>query len=517
MSLRVTPSPFWKIGAGTFFVGHVSCRPKTLSRVQFYLSEPESRALSDVEHFRGPKERREGSEVAFDRKCSHEATHLHLPALPVAVAFPGAPAEVRGGGAHFGGEVEERPEAPVDLGPGDMEPGELQGPAEHEEDQSAEVRLLEEPAADLEPGGSEEAEDGFPLGKRLVGRDEGRQGAENGGGAAFRVDFLPSPGDGGFRPVQHEGEAAGSEAGSGHTFDREQGVGLEIGRLTEEKEIEGERIARRELPGFRGRLEDVWAWRRGKAAEERWRLALDEGLEEPGVDAGSAQQAVGARLGRTHGADRAAQGVAEGSPEERALEQREAGGLQGTQGEAQAQVGDPREEVASAPRRSLGEHEGSLKEEGNAEAGAGGEEGMGSRRGQAQDLPRALDQPPPQPSPAAREREPPALGCAGSLSSVHGSDWHRVGKNHDGRLDDDFDGFRLDLKASKGDWTLQNDFEAFVLKSKTLGFNLLDQNSDPIRQNGDRVGKNDNGCLRFEFESVRLDSEGSGFNLTVRI
>ena len=93
-------------------------------------------------------------------------------------------------------------------------------------------------------------------------------------------------------PVELEREAVAAEAGPGHALDREKSIGLEIGRLPEEQEVEVERVAGREMAGVGRGLEDIRARRSGEAVQKGRRLVLDQGLEETGVDTGAPQPAV---------------------------------------------------------------------------------------------------------------------------------------------------------------------------------------------------------------------------------
>jgi hypothetical protein len=63
-----------------------------------------------------------------------------------------------------------------------------------------------------------------------------------------------------------------SQPGGRHALNGQEGVGLELDRLAEEHEVEGERVAGPEVADLGRRLEDVGARARGQAAEERRRL-----------------------------------------------------------------------------------------------------------------------------------------------------------------------------------------------------------------------------------------------------
>jgi hypothetical protein len=247
-------------------------------------------------------------------------------------------------------------EGPVDRGSGDVEPGELEGAADHGEDQRAGVESGGEVAALLEAQGGEQADCG-PVLCKAGSRGEGRWG----GGTAVREE---GEGDtvGGARlgAVQLERGAGNAEAGPCHALDGEQHVGLEVHGLADQDQVERQRIAGGEVPwvrclGIEPGLEDVGSRGGAQPAQERRRLALDEGLEDPRVDARLPQPAALARLLGTHRADRPPQGVPEGAAEHRALVRRQMGGGEGAEGEVEAEVGDGREGVGEGnPRgRSL--------------------------------------------------------------------------------------------------------------------------------------------------------------------
>jgi len=109
-------------------------------------AEAEGGSLADVEDLGGAQERPEGSEVAFDGQGAEEAAEAHLGALPVAVALPVVPVEVRSQEADGAGVVQERAEAPVDLGAGDVEVRELEGPPQDVE-QEVQLGLVRAPGA----------------------------------------------------------------------------------------------------------------------------------------------------------------------------------------------------------------------------------------------------------------------------------------------------------------------------------------------------------------------------------
>jgi hypothetical protein len=99
--------------------------------------------------------------------------------------------------------------------------------------------------AALEPHGRREAEHG-PRAAETVGR---RQLALNDGpgqSAPPGEDVAPAgPAIRDTHAVEREGEAVAAEPGRGHALDGEKGVGLELGGLAEEEEVEVERIAGR--------------------------------------------------------------------------------------------------------------------------------------------------------------------------------------------------------------------------------------------------------------------------------
>jgi len=134
-------------------------------------------------------------------------------------------------------------------------------------------------------------------------------------------EHLPPAGEpvGHADPVELEREAVAAEARSPHALDGEKGIGLEIGRLAEEEEVEVERVAGREVAGLGRGLEDVRTGRGGKAAQKGRRFVLDQGLEETGVDTGAPQPAGRAGLLGTHGADGGAQGMTEGTAQREPL------------------------------------------------------------------------------------------------------------------------------------------------------------------------------------------------------
>ena len=296
------------------------------------LSQPERRVLAGVEDLGGAEEGEEGSEIAFNLQGSHEAAEGHLGVLAVTVAFPIVPAQVSGGDADVVGAMEKGFEVPVDVRTGDVEPGDFEGAAEHVESEDAEVEGGGEPAPVVDAEGCEEVEEGsFNVATVLLGM----AGLESGGavGAAVFEEGVPGAvGREGAGVMEGEGGAAVAQAGGGHAFDGEEDVGLKLGGLAEEEEVEREGIAGREVAGVVSGLDDEGTRGGVEPAQEGRRCAFDEGLEDPGVDAGLAQAAGGARLVRTQDADGAAQGMAEGTAEHGAFVRRKVGGGLGLEG-----------------------------------------------------------------------------------------------------------------------------------------------------------------------------------------
>jgi hypothetical protein len=250
-------------------------------------SQSEGRSLADVEDLGGAEEPGEGGKVSFEGQSSGEAAERGFSLLAVAVAGEVAPGEAGGGDLEGVGRIEKGAEIPVEGRSGVMEMQELKGSAEHGEGQGAEAEGLGELAADLQARGGEEAQDGA-VAFEAGGRRARRQGRADGGAAVY-IDRLPGAGGAegpGFG--EREGEAAVAQAGGGHALDGEQDVGLEVHGLSEKEQVECEGIARREVPGAGEGFEDVGARGGLQAVEEGRRRVLDEGFEEPGVDAHAA-------------------------------------------------------------------------------------------------------------------------------------------------------------------------------------------------------------------------------------
>ena len=171
----------------------------------------------------------------------------------------------------------------------------------------------------LEPrGGREAQDDSRRVGQRAV-RDAGSARRLGARGALPREQQLTQP------PVRLaagdalDGEAVPSlaQARGRHALDGEHRERLKAGGLPDQDEVEVEGLAGGDLLALAPGLDDVRARRGRQAAQERRRPAVDEGLEEPRVDALAPQPAGPAVLPWAHDADQAPQRVSEGAAQHR--------------------------------------------------------------------------------------------------------------------------------------------------------------------------------------------------------
>src|SRR4051812_7800504 len=237
-------------------------------RLELYLPQPEGRSLADVNDLGGAEEGQEGGDlIAFQHELADDPAELHRSLLALAPALPVVPAQVGGGHSHLSGTVEEGTKAPVDRRARYVEVRQLEDAAQHVEDQVAKGGALAQMVAHLDTEGRHE------MAGHRTWREEGHGELRRSARAR------------GLGPEQTKAGTPGAEPGAGHALHGQERVRLQVHRLAEQQEIETERLSRCQAAPLAARLEDVGAHRLIDAAQERRRLPLDVGLENPCVGA----------------------------------------------------------------------------------------------------------------------------------------------------------------------------------------------------------------------------------------